>query len=226
MHLEHGFTVPVPAAEAWRVLLDVPEIAPCLPGATVDAVDGDTISGRVRVKVGPVQITYRGTVRFVETDEAAGRAVLEARGKEMRGSGTANATITTTLTPDGATTSVAVVTDLAVTGRPAQFGRGVLNDVGRKMIGQFAACLADRLQVEAPSASSAETSPPAPAAAADEAPPPPSPPAAPPPPPQAPPVDLLQAAGAPLAKRAAPAAGAIGVLVVVLYLLRRRRSGR
>jgi carbon monoxide dehydrogenase subunit G len=177
MQLEHGFTVPVPAPEAWRVLLDVPAIAPCLPGATVEAVDGDTITGRVRVKVGPVQITYRGTARFVQTDEAGHRAVIQASGKETRGSGTATATVTTILEPAGDETRVRVVTDLAVTGRPAQFGRGVMADVGAKLIGQFSTCLADKLRGE-PAAAPAAAGAAGPAATAGEA-VPPAPPDAP-----------------------------------------------
>ena len=100
MELEHRFTVPVPVAQAWDVLLDVERIAPCMPGATVDSFDGETIVGKVKVKVGPIQVTYAGTARFSEQDEAARRAVIEANAKEARGSGTANATITAQLQDD------------------------------------------------------------------------------------------------------------------------------
>lgn len=147
MELEHEFTVPVGTAEAWNVLLDVERIAPCMPGATVLDVRGDEFTGTVKVKVGPITMTYAGDAKFVEKDEANRRVVVEAAGKETRGSGTAKAKVTATLTPgaDGVT-SVRVVTDLAVTGRPAQFGRGMLQDVGGKLIGQFANRLAETLQ--------------------------------------------------------------------------------
>lgn len=142
MQLENTFTVPVPVGTAWRVLLDVERIGPCLPGATVEEFDGTTARGKVKVKVGPITVTYNGHVRFVETDEAAHRAVLDASGKEARGNGTAKATVTTTMTEQSGSTRVDVVTDLNVTGRPAQFGRGVLADVSAKLIQQFADCLA------------------------------------------------------------------------------------
>ena len=146
MKLEHEFTVPVPVAQAWDVLLDVERIAPCMPGATVESFDGETIVGKVKVKVGPIQVTYAGTARFTEKDEAARRAVIEAKAKEARGSGTANATITAQLHDDGgSSTSVKVTTDLAITGKPAQFGRGVMVEVGDKLLGRFADCLAGEL---------------------------------------------------------------------------------
>lgn len=165
MELEHEFTVPVGAAEAWNVLLDVERIAPCMPGATVLDVRGDEFTGTVKVKVGPITMTYAGDAKFVEKDEANGKVVLEAAGKETRGSGTAKAKVTATLAPvsDGQLTTVRVLTDLAVTGRPAQFGRGMLQDVGGKLIGQFANRLAETLQED--------TSRPEPEAPVDAAPP-------------------------------------------------------
>jgi carbon monoxide dehydrogenase subunit G len=145
MQLEHQFSVPVPVDRAWEVLLDVERVAPCMPGATVDAVDGDSFTGQVKVKVGPITVSYAGKASFVEKDAATHRAVVSAKGRETRGSGTAAATVTASMTGDGDSTRVSVVTDLAITGRPAQFGRGVMNDVGNKLLGQFADCLADRL---------------------------------------------------------------------------------
>src|SRR6478735_12570713 len=146
MQLEHQFRVPVPVAEAWDVLLDVERIAPCMPGATVESFDGETIVGRVKVKVGPIQVTYNGTARFTDKDEASRRAVIEASAKEARGSGTALATITTQLHDDGGSaTNVTVTTDLAITGKPAQFGRGVMEEVGNKLLGRFADCLAEEI---------------------------------------------------------------------------------
>ena len=146
MQLEHQFRVPVPVAQAWDVLLAVERIAPCMPGATVESFDGETIVGRVKVKVGPIQVTYTGTARFTDKDEAGRRAVIEASAKEARGSGTATATITAQLQDDGGSaTNVTVTTDLAITGKPAQFGRGVMEEVGNKLLARFADCLADTL---------------------------------------------------------------------------------
>ncbi|PSL06881.1 carbon monoxide dehydrogenase subunit G [Haloactinopolyspora alba] len=145
MQLDHQFTVPAPVEDAWKVLLDVPRIAPCMPGATLDEFDGETFKGSVKVRLGPISLLYKGQGRFVETDDAAHRLVIEASGKESRGSGTAAATVTSTLVADGDSTRVDVNTDLKITGRPAQFGRGMLNDVGSKLLGQFADCLARTL---------------------------------------------------------------------------------
>ena len=172
MKLEHEFTVPASLDEAWTVLLDVERIAPCMPGASVTSVDGDDFTGTVKVKVGPIQVTYKGQAKFVEKDETAHRVVLEASGKEARGSGTAAATVTAVLTADGAKTKAKVETDLNITGRPAQFGRGVMADVGAKLIGQFANCLADELAgggAAPPAATPAKT------AAPEAAPAPPTP---------------------------------------------------
>ena len=140
MELDNSFTVPVPPGQAWDVLLDVKRIAPCMPGATVDEVDGDVITGRIKVKVGPVSLTYRGTAKFTERDPEAHMVVLEASGKETRGAGTASATVRASLLPDasGSGTQVTMHTTMNVTGRPAQFGRGVMVEVGGKLVQQFA----------------------------------------------------------------------------------------
>ena len=145
MELEHSFTVPVPKERAWDVLLDVERVAPCMPGATLDSVDGDKISGRIKVKVGPISMTYAGTAKFVERDEEAGVVRLDASGKETRGAGTASASVRSVLEDRGDETHVTVHTTLNVTGKPAQFGRGVMNEVGGKLIGIFATNLADML---------------------------------------------------------------------------------
>ena len=213
MELHHEFEVPVPVADAWRALLDIERVAPCMPGATVEEYDGETVTGSVKVKVGPVTVTYRGTAVFEERDGTAHRVVLAARGKEVRGQGTARATVTGTLAEKDGTTVVSVTTDLAVTGRPAQFGRGVMAEVGDRIIGRFADCLAGRLAAPQPPAGgedaakdAAEDAPLVPAGHEDE------------------PLDLLRVVGAPLAKRAAAAglvAAAVGAAVVVF--LRRRR---
>ena len=145
MQLENSFTVPVPIDEAWRVLLDIERIAPCMPGAALDTVDGDDFTGRVKVKLGPINLTYQGKASFIEKDEAAHKAVIDARGKDQRGNGTAAAVVTAKLAAEGSITRVDVLTDLNITGRPAQFGRGVMTDVGNKLLGQFADKLAAQL---------------------------------------------------------------------------------
>jgi carbon monoxide dehydrogenase subunit G len=145
VQLENSFTVPVPVDEAWRVLLDIERVAPCMPGAALDSVTGDDFTGRVKVKLGPINLTYQGKASFIEKDEAAHRAVIDARGKDQRGNGTAAAVVTASLAPEGSITRVNVLTDLNITGRPAQFGRGVMTDVGNKLLGQFADKLAAQL---------------------------------------------------------------------------------
>ena len=167
MKLENRFTVPVPRDEAWKVLLDVERIAPCLPGAKVLSRDGDSFTGQVKVKLGPINLTYGGQARFVELDEEGGVAVIDAQGKETRGTGTAKAMITCRLVDRGASTDIEVDTDLNITGKPAQFGRGVLADVSAKLVDQFAACLSEEIQEGTPTAAEPEPEPAAaPAAAA------------------------------------------------------------
>ncbi len=148
MELEHSFTVPVPEERAWEVLLDVERVAPCMPGASLDSVDGDAIAGRIKVKVGPIAMTYAGTARFTERDPHAHVVTLEASGKETRGAGTASATVRSMLEGQGDHTHVIVHTTLNVTGRPAQFGRGVMAEVGGKLIGIFATNLASMLSAD------------------------------------------------------------------------------
>ncbi len=148
MELEHSFTVPVPPDRAWDVLLDVERVAPGMPGATLDSVNGDEIKGRIKVKVGPISMTYAGTARFTERDATTGVMKLEAAGKETRGAGTASATVRSELHGEGNETHVIVHTSLNVTGRPAQFGRGVMSEVSGKLIGIFAANLASMLTAD------------------------------------------------------------------------------
>ena len=144
MEMDHSFTVPVPPERAWDVLLDVEKIAPCMPGATVEEFDGEVVTGRIKVKVGPVSLTYRGTAKFTERDPDAQVVVVEASGKETRGAGTASATVRSSLEPEssGEATKVTIHTTMNVTGRPAQFGRGVMVEVGGKLVEKFAENLA------------------------------------------------------------------------------------
>jgi uncharacterized protein len=156
IELDHSFTVPVPPDQAWDVLLDVETIAPCMPGATVDEVDGDVVNGRIKVKVGPVSLTYKGTAKFTERNPETRVVVVEAAGKETRGAGTASATVRASLAPDasGSGTEVTMHTTMNVTGRPAQFGRGVMVEVGGKLVEQFAANLAKLIAGDTGSAGS------------------------------------------------------------------------
>jgi carbon monoxide dehydrogenase subunit G len=224
VQLEHSFTVPVPLEDAWTALLDIERIAPCMPGAVLDSVDGDDFTGRVKVKLGPINLTYRGKASFAEKDEAAHRAVIDARGKDQRGNGTAAAVITARLADEGGSTRVDVVTDLDITGRPAQFGRGVMADIGDKLLGQFADRLAEQLAIGETATAEQEA-----AGVPEEQPGGPTPPA----PSARPtvarsaepePIDLLGLAGAPVA--ASLILPVVGVLVLALVLVLARRKRR
>ena len=159
MELDNSFTVPVPPDRAWDVLLDVKGIAPCMPGATVDEFDGEVVTGRIKVKVGPVSLTYRGTAKFIERDPAAQVVVMEASGKETRGAGTASATVRASLEPEasGEATRVTMHTTMNVTGRPAQFGRGVMVEVGGKLVEKFAENLAQLISGDGAAAADGAT---------------------------------------------------------------------
>lgn len=146
MDLTHTFTVPIGIDAAWVAFNDLAGIAPCFPGAVVTSVDGDDFTGTAKVKLGPIALLYAGKGEWVSRDDAAHRAVIEAVGKDKRGNGTASATITAHLESEGESlTTVVVDTDLRITGRPAQFGRGVIQDVGAKILDQFATCLSEKL---------------------------------------------------------------------------------
>src|SRR5437764_3435140 len=160
MELTNEFRVALPLADAWKVLTDVERIAPCMPGAELQEVEGEEYRGVVKVKVGPISAQYKGKATFLERDETGGKAVLRAEGRDTRGQGNANATVTAQLVPDGEGTHVTVTTDLTVTGRVAQFGRGVMADVSSKLLGQFVSCLEDKVLGDSP------PPPPAPAAEA------------------------------------------------------------
>jgi carbon monoxide dehydrogenase subunit G len=254
MELTHEFRVAVPPAQAWAVLTDVERIAPCMPGAQLQEIEGEEFRGLVKVKVGPITAQYKGKATFLEKDEPAGRLVLRAEGRDTRGQGNANATITATLVGDGDGTKVTVGTDLTVTGKVAQFGRGVLADVSAKLLQQFVSCLETKVlggdePADAPPAPEAT---PAPSGSASSPAPEPgvtatatatevetplaidpngTAPAAPTVrkinQPEAAPVNLIDTAGSSIAKRAGPIAAVLAVLFVVLRRRRRRsRRGR
>jgi uncharacterized protein len=146
MDLAHRFSVPTAVEETWAHFQDIASVAECFPGAQVSSAEGDSFSGSVKVKLGPIALVYNGSGTFVEKDDTAYRFVVDAKGKDKRGNGTAGAKVTLSMasTASGGT-DVEVLTDLAVTGKPAQFGRGVMQDVSDKLLGQFVDCLEQRL---------------------------------------------------------------------------------
>ncbi|GAA4709387.1 SRPBCC family protein [Nocardioides conyzicola] len=156
MELTHRFTVPTSVDETWAHFQDIASVAECFPGATVTEADADSFAGSVKVKLGPIALVYNGSGTFVEKDEAAHRFLVDAKGRDKRGNGTAGAKVTLTMTDAAAGgTDVEVITDLAITGKPAQFGRGVMQDVSDKLLGQFVECLEQRLSAESTGASQA-----------------------------------------------------------------------
>ena len=211
MKLTHEFTVPATVEEAWKVLLDIERIGPCMPGATITSVDGDAFEGAVKVKVGPMQIVYRGNAQFLERDEAARRVVVQAQGKESRGTGTAKAIVTAVLDGQGAQTKVTVDTDLDITGKPAQLGRGLMDEVGQKLIARFAESLA--VEIGGPVAAAPGTDSPAepPASAFKAA------------PKEDEVLDLLSVGAGPVIRRALPVVAALLVVTIVWRLARRSR---
>ncbi|MCY7400605.1 MAG: SRPBCC family protein [Nocardioides sp.] len=224
MELSHHFTVPIGVEETWAHFNDIASVAECFPGAQVSEADQDSFSGSVKVKLGPIALLYNGSGTFVEKDEAAHRFVVDAKGKDKRGNGTAGAKVTVTMTDAAGATDVSVETDLAITGKPAQFGRGVMQDVSDKLLGQFVSCLEQRLTADpepepaVAAALATETT-----AAADPAPAPPPAPkpgSLPPPPPQ----EALDLGGAVLPVLAKTywrqALGVIVVLAILRRLLR------
>jgi len=242
MELTNEFEVGVPVDQAWTVLTDVERIAPCLPGAQLQEVEGDEYRGVVKVKVGPITAQYKGTATFVDKDDANHVATLKADGRDTRGNGNANALITATLVPAGEGTKVTVTTDLQITGKVAQFGRGVLADVSAKLLNQFVENLETTVLADdaAPAETSAEEAPADDVSAAEPAPVEPSPVDAPTveasaaassastsgprriDSPAAQPVDLLDTAGAPVARRLVPTIAAVVVLVLIIRWLRSR----
>jgi carbon monoxide dehydrogenase subunit G len=227
VRLENSFTVPVPVEQAWGVLLDIERVAPCMPGAALTSVEGDAFTGTVKVKLGPVSMTFKGSGRFVERDEAARRVVIGASGADSRGGGTAKATVTAVLHGEDGTTRVEVGTDLDITGKAAQFGRGLIGDVSGRLIGQFADCLANKL------AAPADVSSGEPEAPVETEPAPPAPPASAEPEVSVEPggdvepIDLLAVSGVGVAvRRAVPyvvtAAATFAVVLGIIWWIRRR----
>ena len=229
MELTNDFQVALPLDEPWAVLTDLERIAPCMPGAQLQEIEGDEYRGIVKVKVGPITAQYKGKARFVSKDEATHVAVLRAEGRETRGQGNANATITATLTAVDDGTAVTVVTDLTITGRVAQFGRGVLAEVSAKLLDQFVENLETTVLVD-PAEASAEAAEPEPEPAAEEAPAANDAPAVPTSAvrtiasPEPEPVDLLETAGTPVARRVAPILAIIAVAWVLKKLLTRNKD--
>lgn len=207
MELNNEFRVAVPAAKTWEVFTDVERVAPCLPGATLLSVDGDDFTGAVKVKVGPITVSYKGVAAYQEKDESARRIVLRAEGKETRGNGTAAATVTAQLKDEGTelepATNVIITTDLAISGKAAQFGRGVLADVSSSLIEQFARSLEAEL-LGTTAAPTAETASVAAQPAAES-------------------VDLLKVVALPIAKRFGPAVAAAAAAGAVGFLVGRRK---
>jgi uncharacterized protein len=243
MELTNEFDVEVPVDQAWAVLTDLEKIAPCMPGAQLTEVEGEEYRGTVKVKVGPITAQYKGVARFTEKDEAAHHAVIDAQGRDTRGQGNANATITASLAPEGSGTRVTIQTDLKLTGKVAQFGRGAIADVSSALLGQFVSCLETDLLASGSAAPAVDPdpTPPQPAeeapvepvvvteAAVEEAPVEPVvvTEAAPAVPegvrkidsPEAEAVDLLAVAGGTFAKYAVGAVVAVVVVVILLVLL-------
>ena len=207
MQLEHHLSVPAPIDVVWPALLDPERVAPCVPGATLTGVDGDSFTGTVKVKVGPIALLYKGTGTFTEHDEQARRAVLKAAAKDTRGNGTVNATVTLTLTDEADHTTGIVATDLSVTGKPAQFGRGMIADVGGKIIEQFSACLSENLAVAVTEPESESAGEPAAAQASEAA-----------------PLDLVHYARRSALKRVGPLVAAAMLVLLIGALVRRLRS--
>jgi carbon monoxide dehydrogenase subunit G len=150
LKIDNEFTVGVPIDRAWAVLTDLEGIAPCMPGAVLTGVEGDVYSGKVKVKVGPITSEYTGTAQFVLKDETSHRAVIDAKGRDVRGAGNAAAAITAQLRAEGSSTVVSVDTDLKISGKVAQFGSGMIKEVSAKLLGQFVDCLEGKLAVETP----------------------------------------------------------------------------
>lgn len=220
MKIANEFTVTAPIGRAWELFNDLEQVIPLMPGATMTGQEGDDTLGKVKIKVGPVTSEFNGKVRFVERDDEQYRAVIDAKGKESRGTGNAAATVVATLHPEGDRTRVTVDTDLKVVGKLAQFGSGMLQQVSEKLLGQFVESLEAKL--------AAENAPAAPVAVAaeDGVDPAPALPLQVSPQPEAAPIDLLELAGGTVLKKYVPVALAAVAAVVVLTVIARRGACR
>jgi carbon monoxide dehydrogenase subunit G len=217
MKIDNQFSVNVPIAEAWNALTDLERIAPCMPGAQLTGRDGDAYLGTVKVKVGPVISEFAGTASFVEKDETTYHAIIDAKGRDSRGSGNASATITAQLRSEGAArTTVVVETDMKISGKLAQFGSGMIAEVSNKLLGQFADSLEQLLAASPEPSSEIET---VAKEAVDGIPPTTSAPAAFHPSAVPQPVDLTHLAGGAVAKRALPVLAGIVVVAVIIYVI-------
>lgn len=232
MELVNKFSVNVPIEQAWALLTDVEKIAPCLPGAALEEIDGDEFRGSVKVKVGPITAAYKGKASFIELNKETHTAVLRAEGRDTKGQGNASATVTAQLDGDENSTNVSVTTNLAITGKVASFGRGVLADVSNKLLSQFVVSLEALVENDGKEVPSAEPQSSDPAASEakeavssndDEKPPTIKKTFA---PTETAPVDLLGVAGSPIIKRVVPAAvGSLLFLIMVLIRRSRKRKG-
>ena len=206
MEIADSFRVSTSIADTWKVLLDIEGIAPCLPGAQLQEVEGDEYRGIVKVKVGPITAQYKGVARITESDDANHRVVIRAEGRDTRGQGNASASATAVLQPDGEGTRVSIDSDVTITGKVAQFGRGVIADVSAKLLDQFVACLErDVLSSTGDHPASSEVAESGEARTIQA--------------PEAEPVDLLRTAGAPVFKRVVPVAAAVVVVIAVVLIL-------
>ncbi len=228
MELQNSFVVPSDIDTAWKTLQDVEGLAPCVPGATLESSDGQNFTGSVKVKLGPVSMTYGGQARFVSLDEETHTAVIEGSGKETRGTGTATGQVTAKLVAEAPDrTRVDVISDLQITGKAAQFGRGVMQDVAGRIIDQFSANLAATMAASgavaataaaaasaataagageeeaAAAATAAAAAAPAPVIKVDDS------------------IDLLGTAGAPVAKRLVPVLIVIAIVVAIYLFLKK-----
>ncbi|WP_305784234.1 SRPBCC family protein [Symbioplanes lichenis] len=207
MKIVNEFTVHTPVARAWEVLTDLAGIAPCLPGARLTGVDGDTYQGRVKVKVGPVVSDFAGTARFVEKDAGAHRAVIDAKGRDARTSGNASATVIAALRPEGDSTVVSVDTDLRISGKLAQFGSSMIKEVSGKLLAEFVTNLEAKLAADSPAPAPEPASSPAPVSLPGT---------------DGDALDLVQFAGGSVVRRLVPvAAGLVVAAAVIVWLARR-----
>ena len=214
MDLVHEFTVPVPVDDAWRILTDVERIAPCLPGAQLQEIEGDTYRGIVKVKVGPIQAQFKGQASFVEQDHVAHRVVLKGEGRDTTGKGNAAALITAELTSlTASSTRVKVLTDLSITGKVAQFGRGAMADISDKLLAQFVENLNTLIGEQQASPAPAAPAPAAATTEEDEAPQIRKIDA-----PEAEALDLLSVSSGAIVKRAIPVVIAIAAVVIWLVV--------